>query len=129
MRMTADTVVAGSTVPKAIGPSLSSIGASIWLRCYRLSKSSGPTTIAPAVNRASFPKIRNSTSWTVPSVRVRRMMGRVGAKEAFDEGRRNMEELAGVVVKTKAVERGSEAIGQDVERFSEAEPPAAVSGN
>ena len=82
MRMTADTVVAGSTVPKAIGPSLSSIGASIWLRCYRLSKSSGPTTIAPAVNRASFPKIRNSTSWTVPSG-VRRMMGRVGAKEAF----------------------------------------------
>ena len=55
-------------------------------------------------------------------------MGRVGAKEAFDEGRRNLEELAGVVVKTKAVERVSEAIGQDVERFSEAERRAAVSG-
>lgn len=58
---------------------------------------------------------------------VRRMMGRVGAKEAFDEGRRDLEELAGVVVKTKAVERVSEAIGQDVERFSEAERRAAVS--
>ena len=36
---------------------------------------------------------------------VRRMMGRVGGKEPFDEGRRDLEELAGVVVKTKAVER------------------------
>ncbi len=49
---------------------------------------------------------------------VRRMMGRVGAKEAFDEGRRDLEELAGVVVQTKAVERVSEAIGEDVERFN-----------
>ena len=38
---------------------------------------------------------------------VRRMMGRVGGKEPFYEGRRDLEELAGVVVKTKAVERVS----------------------
>ena len=59
---------------------------------------------------------------------VRRMMGRVGAKEPFDEGRRDLEELAGVIVKTKAVERVSEAIGQDVERFSQVERGAALSG-
>ena len=46
---------------------------------------------------------------------VRRMMGRVGAKESFDEGRRDLEELAGIVVGTKEVERVSEAIGQEVE--------------
>ena len=56
------------------------------------------------------------------------MMGQVGAKEAFDEGRRDLGELAGVVVKTKAVERVSEDIGQDVERFGEAERRAALSG-
>lgn len=59
---------------------------------------------------------------------VRRLMGRVGGKEAFDEGRRDLEELAGVLVQTKAVERVSEAIGQDIERFSEAERRAALSG-
>jgi hypothetical protein len=59
---------------------------------------------------------------------VRRMMGRVGAKEAFDEGRRDLEDLAGVLVKTKAVERVAETLGQDVERFHQAEQQAALSG-
>ena len=59
---------------------------------------------------------------------VRRMMGRVGGKEAFDEGRRDLEELAGVVVKTKAVERVSEAIGQQIERTNQKERLAALSG-
>ena len=59
---------------------------------------------------------------------VRRMMGRVGGKEAFDEGRRDLEELAGVVVKTKAVERVSEAIGQQIERASQKERQAALAG-
>ena len=59
---------------------------------------------------------------------VRRMMGRVGGKEPFDEGRRDLEELANVVVKTKAVERVSEAIGQQIERASHKERQAALSG-
>ncbi|SRR5712692_6818511 len=59
---------------------------------------------------------------------VRRMMGRVGAKEAFDEGRQDMEELAGIVVKTKEVERVSEAIGAQVEETSKRERKAIVSG-
>ena len=45
---------------------------------------------------------------------VRRMMGRVGSKEAFEEGRRDLEELAGVVVKTKQVERVAEGMGEHV---------------
>jgi hypothetical protein len=59
---------------------------------------------------------------------VRRMMGRVGAKEAFDEGRQDMEELAGIVVKTKEVERVSEAIGAQVEETYKRERKAIVSG-
>ena len=59
---------------------------------------------------------------------VRRMIGRVGGKEPFEEGRRDLEELANVVVKTKAVERVSEAIGQQIERVSHTERQAALSG-
>jgi hypothetical protein len=59
---------------------------------------------------------------------VRRMMGRVGAKEAFDEGRRDLKELAGIVVQTKAVERISQAIGQQAEGLSQGERRAALSG-
>lgn len=36
---------------------------------------------------------------------VRRMIGRVGAKEPFDEGRRDLEELAGLRLTAKALER------------------------
>lgn len=46
---------------------------------------------------------------------VRRMMGQVGGKEAFDDGREDLEVLAGVVVSTKAVERVSEGIGKQIE--------------
>ena len=59
---------------------------------------------------------------------VRRMMGRVGGKEPFEEGRRDLEDLAGVWVKTKAVERVSQAIGKQIETTFEAERELAVSG-
>lgn len=59
---------------------------------------------------------------------VRRMMGRVGAKESFDEGRQDMKELAGIVVKTKEVERVSEAIGAEVERAMSREREGILSG-
>lgn len=52
---------------------------------------------------------------------VRRMIGRVGGKEPFEEGRLDLEELAGVRVSTKAVERASEAIGEDIEFTSNQE--------
>ena len=57
-------------------------------------------------NRGVIPKDHNldivDTSF---SPGVRRMMGQVGGKEPFEEGRRDLENLAGVWVKTKAVER------------------------
>ena len=59
---------------------------------------------------------------------VRRMIGRVGGKEPFDEGRLDLEELAGVCVSTKAVERASEAIGEDIEACEKPDRELMVSG-
>jgi hypothetical protein len=59
---------------------------------------------------------------------VRRMMGRVGGKEPFEEGRRDLEALAGVLVKSKAVERVAKAIGKQIETAFEAERELALSG-
>jgi hypothetical protein len=59
---------------------------------------------------------------------VRRMMGQVGGKEAFDDGRQDLEVLAGVMVKTKAVERVSEAIGEQIENASRRERRQVMSG-
>ena len=47
---------------------------------------------------------------------VRRMMGQVGAKESFEEGRRDLEELAGVVVTAKDIERVAEELGKQIEK-------------
>ena len=47
---------------------------------------------------------------------VRRMMSRVGSKESFEEGQKDLEELAGVVVTTKQVERVSEQVGAEAEQ-------------
>ena len=63
------------------------------------------------------------TSW---SPGVRRMMGRVGGQEPFRQGRRDLEELAGVVVKTKEVERVSEMLGVQVEAFGKQEREAIL---
>lgn len=46
---------------------------------------------------------------------VRRMIGRVGSKESFEEGRQDLEELAGIRVTSKQVERVAEQIGEQVE--------------
>ena len=59
---------------------------------------------------------------------VRRMLGRVGGKEAFAEGRRDLAELAGVVVQTKAVERVAEALGAQIETIAQWEWAAALAG-
>lgn len=60
---------------------------------------------------------------------VRRMIGRVGSKEPFEEGRLDLQELAGVRVSTKAVERASEAIGEDIELTSSRDIEMALSSN
>ena len=59
---------------------------------------------------------------------VRRMLGRVGGQEAFAAGRRDLAELAGVRVTTKAVERVAEALGAQVEAVASAERTAALTG-
>lgn len=59
---------------------------------------------------------------------VRRMMSRVGAKEPFEQGRGDLEELAGVIVQTKQVERVSTQLGAEIEAFCQREREAIVSG-
>ena len=59
---------------------------------------------------------------------VRRMTGRVGAKQPFAQGRDDLEELAGVVVQTKQVERISAQLGVQVEAFCQREREALLSG-
>jgi hypothetical protein len=59
---------------------------------------------------------------------VRRMMGQVGGKEAFDDGRKDLEVLAGIEVTTKAVERVSEAVGDQIEKQSQREREQIMSG-
>jgi len=65
---------------------------------------------------------------TAFSLGVRRMIGRVGAKAPFAEGREDLEELAGVWVKTKAVERVAEALGAQIESVGQQERTHAFSG-
>jgi len=59
---------------------------------------------------------------------VRRMIGRVGTKEPFAQGRADLEELAGVVVPTKQVKRASAQLGVQVEAFCQREREAILSG-
>lgn len=59
---------------------------------------------------------------------VRRMLGQVGGKEVFREGRKDLELLAGVRVTTKAVERVSEAVGQQIEQQNQREQKQILGG-
>lgn len=59
---------------------------------------------------------------------VRRMIGQVGGKEAFEDGQKDLEVLAGVAVTTKAVERVSEATGQQIEQQNHREQEQIMSG-
>jgi hypothetical protein len=59
---------------------------------------------------------------------VRRMMGRVGAKQPFEQGRADLQELAGVLVKTKQVERVSVQLGVQFEALCQREQQAILSG-
>ena len=60
---------------------------------------------------------------------VRRMMGKVGACRSFALGSEDMQELAGIVVSAKEVERVSQAVGDQAESFHQAEAAASLSGN
>jgi hypothetical protein len=54
------------------------------------------------------------------------LMGRVGGKESFNEGRVDLEELAGIKVQTKAVERVAEGIGVELEVLGGKERQRAI---
>lgn len=57
---------------------------------------------------------------------VRRMMAVVGSDASFDQGREQMQLLAGLEVTRKAVERHAEAIGSDIERHEQTAIQQAV---
>lgn len=57
---------------------------------------------------------------------VRRLMGRVGGKESFNEGRIDLQELAGIKVQTKAVERVAEGIGAQLETLGQRERQVVI---
>ena len=59
---------------------------------------------------------------------VKRMMGFVGGREPFDDGRISLKELAGIEISTKAVERAAEAIGEEIEVMTRREIEIAMSG-
>ncbi len=59
---------------------------------------------------------------------VRRLMGHVGGKDSFAAGRKDLEELAGIMVKTKSVERVSEVLGGQIESSSQQERELALRG-
>lgn len=98
------------------------------------------TALSPVVVKRAYYHCEDCKDGVIPKDReldivdtsfspgVRRMMGRVGGKEPFNEGRIDLEELAGVLVKTKAVERVSEAIGEQIEIILQRERELAMSG-
>ncbi len=59
---------------------------------------------------------------------VRRMMGLVGAHHPFQGGKSLIEELAGIALKTKSVERVSESIGEQLCRIERGRWKEALSG-
>jgi hypothetical protein len=76
---------------------------------------SRPYYLCPHCHRGQFPADAElDVTDTEVSPGVRRMLAVVGAAAPFDQGRQQMEILAGLEVTTKAVERTAEAIGEDV---------------
>jgi hypothetical protein len=57
---------------------------------------------------------------------VRRMMALVGGDGPFEHGRRQIEELAGLEVTSKTIERHAETIGEDIARREESEVQRAI---
>jgi Uncharacterised protein family (UPF0236) len=57
---------------------------------------------------------------------VRRMLAAVGSASPFDDGRQQMQLLAGLEVTTKSVERTAEAIGADIAQSEQREIQRAV---
>lgn len=81
----------------------------------------------PACHRGQSPHDRDlDIVDTEYSPGVRRMLAVVGSEASFDQGREQLQLLAGLEVTRKAVERHAEAIGSDVERGEQSEIQRAV---
>jgi hypothetical protein len=81
----------------------------------------------PCCHRGQSPRDRElDVLDTGYSPGVRRMMAVVGSDTSFDQGREQIELLAGLEVTRKAVERHAEAIGSDIARREQVEIQRAV---
>jgi hypothetical protein len=88
-------------------PVLTAVGKAECLRPYYLCEH---------CHRGQFPvDVELDIENTELSPGVRRMLAAVGHEAAFEQGRQQMELLAGLSITTKAVERTAEAIGEDIE--------------
>jgi len=89
-----------------------------------------PYYLCDRCHRGQFPiDVELDVENTELSPGVRRMLATVGQQAAFDQGRQQMELLAGLSVTTKAVERTAEAIGADIERRQQRELAQALQLN
>jgi hypothetical protein len=102
--------------------------------CFIDYRSKGLTTVlAPVAVRRAYYHCAACAGGVIPkdqaldvvgtsfSPGVLRLIGRVGGKESFNEGRGDLEELAGIRVKTKEVERIAEEIGAQLEVLGQTE--------
>lgn len=88
-------------------PIVTAVGTAAYLRPYYLCEH---------CHHGQFPMdVELDVEDTELSPGVRRMLAAVGHEAAFEQGRQQMELLAGLSVTTKAVERTAEAIGEDIE--------------
>jgi len=89
-----------------------------------------PYFLCDDCHRGQFPiDVELDVENTELSPGVRRMLATVGQQAAFEQGRQQMELLAGLLVTTKAVERTAEAIGADIERRQQRELAQALQLN
>lgn len=78
--------------------------------------------VCPHCHRGHSPRDRElGVEGVAYSPGVRRMMAVVGSDSSFEQGREQLELLAGLEVTAKAVERQAEAIGSDIEAGEQAE--------
>lgn len=86
-----------------------------------------PYYLCSRCHQGQFPAdVELDISATESSPGVRRMQALVGQEAPFDHGREQMQVLAGLEVPTKAVERTSEAIGEDIAQRQQQEIQRAV---
>lgn len=88
---------------------------------------SRPYYLCPHCHTGQFPAdVELDVENTEVSPGVRRMLAIVGQEAPFDQGRQQMEVLAGLEVTAKAVERTAEAIGGDIAQGEQQEIQRAL---